>query len=360
MIQSTRLLALAKVTSLENSQEISSVLDVIWDDSYFLNRDQQLTKLSSILLALHHNLEASTLSKKDAETCVEMAETLINMLGIKGRHHPQYYMLTELQKYKVKKLVQAREFSLAHWISMQCDADEASDDFLEWSFFQAKLAIRCGKLDEAQSILDLINANDLDLESLEGFKTLQAEVLRNKGQVSEYQNQVRQGASRWEEAMGALALNKSFLEMDRLNRKGSPYYSLDANLEYYLWKYASKSRNSLKDIVKLENLKRRRGMTTSKNTYLYDFVKTIRRCYDADRPLAHRIDDLGEKLQSLHRMDRNEQELIGLLAAARWLLRSKAKAMAKSCLLEYKQRSLFISNGLSNDILNQLEEFKIE
>ena len=113
-------------------------------------------------------------------------------------------------------------------------------------------------------------------------------------------------------------------------------------------------------MVRLENLKRRKGLQEPGNIFLLEFVRGLQRCYEADRPLKQRINDLGEGLLTLDKLDQPEHELIALLAASRWLLRAKAKDLARDCLGEYRLRSLCLSQGESFDLLNQLSEFFID
>ena len=263
----TQLLSLASITSLDLTQ----LREVIWDEGHDLNRGLQLKKLSSILLYLNYNLEIQVLPPKEAGICMEMASTLISILGIRSRHHPHAFLLFEFQKLVTKDLYRNKNYFSSYWSSIRCQSLQVGEDDLHWLFFQGSLSLRNFQVQETLSILGMAKEHLSSKQDHIDYITLKAKCHRYLDQKLQYEGILKsEYLSPWERAVASIIVDGECRPLNRLTVKGGGCYDMESILENYLWLYASKLRASLNPIVNVENLKRRKGVGESTNASLID------------------------------------------------------------------------------------------
>jgi hypothetical protein len=139
----------------------------------------------------------------------------------------------------------------------------------------------------------------------------------------------------------------------RLGRSGSHRHG-PFLLEGFLWTRASASRrwdDRLPLVRSMRRLAKTEAAVSDSTRAFYAAVQQIEDCYETGRPLATRLDGLGEVLARISQLPSVDKELLVLAAAFRWLARAKQPSFAALVLAAYQARSRVVTSGRASDAL---------
>ena len=133
-------------------------------------------------------------------------------------------------------------------------------------------------------------------------------------------------------------------------------YVLDA----ILWCLVVQTPKYVSKAPKVKNLYRRFQIEKDRYGNLFEAVKVLSEAYESKRPIAVRIEAVGQMLSKAHLSFSVERELLIWAAAFRWLDRVKCQRLASLCLSQYQAISMQLSNGRMKDALGVLPKGRVQ
>ncbi len=329
-------------------------------------RDQQIEKYNYLMELLFLHEHFNLLSEKEVQTCFDMASTLIKLIGAYSKKNSMSFKYAELFHMRSKIENNAHDHWGSYWSSLletYCLPQvEDGEQYLalgvrSMRLFQGELAskyytisLKLGLPDQYRDYFEIQRIRCYYLTN----QLSDAETAINREGVRHQRSELT-----WCKSIIEAIKFQDISFMKRLCSKGGDCYYWQNILVFYGWALSVKTRRWIADLVPVYSLRRRKNLEFNAHDMYFKAIGVLQECYDFERPFIQRLEKLGTILKDVTRYESEEQELLIWAAATRWLWRSRAREFAKACLCQYRQRSLNLSQGICDDILQVVKDIQI-
>ncbi len=319
----------------------------------------------SALVRFHRCDKGLTLSQ--VQNLVDRAYMSLKIMRVRLENRRIRFLYGDL--HEIVSQIQRRhgEHFRAAWeqqlaIRLYRDANERSEDFQAHN--AGVRALRLGTVDYAIELFAAAeqNASD-DLAALSAaFGWIRANRLAGhlaeaKAKLKEVQGRCEEAEHlkldwQWESALLELQETGDLTNIARMVGRDRSHFVAKYVTQAMLLGHANLSLKVQETLPSAQTVKRSRVIDASAHGPILQVISLLDQLYDSDYGFDARLQKLGKALTRLHELDNIEQELWAWLAATRWLVRSRLWGLARISLAEYHARSLRLTQGRNDDVLN--------
>jgi hypothetical protein len=309
---------------------------------------------------------------KETERYIKLAENLLLLQGISPNSRSDFiFLYADLRNISGQILRRRGEHLPALWETQIAHrfSDGAPGGL---NLVLANRFMRVGRIADAQERLSLVSASNVHrYEYLRaGISRLQC--ARLNWRLEEFTKTAEELAATFDENDTAFKLEiewmKLTLSFQQNNqpeailakiKRGGTHFSPEYVMDGILWVLASSHKSLVQELPAVSKLRRNGVMSFTKQETDFEVVESLQASYNTAVELDRRIRLLGESLRLFPQLILIETEMLAWIAAARFLARSRALDLAKTCIERYKQISMTVSNGQDLDVLKLTKDFSL-
>lgn len=328
--------------------------------------DARLRCFVYIMSALVQNQRRRCLKRPQLEGLVQRALIILQVQGIVPGGSRHAFLYGELHQVRSLTLRRDGQTWRAAWEQQLGAAFSRGSDAIDLghqALASGNRSLRLGNATQALAAFARAEAEGLDARGASLASIGRARALRIQGDIPGARRAAAAALATkdltpeahtelmWEAFCLDATTDGALLPMVNATRLGKSHAAPEYVIEAFLWAIAAPSKAFIDRVVKMATLARREDTRPKALGQLLKIALTLEDCYDPAIPFAIRLERLGEVLASAKKVLNVDKELLAWLAAARWLARAHAFALASLCLKEYEQLSLRLSDGRSPDAM---------
>jgi hypothetical protein len=342
--------------------KLSAILERLDEFADTEDESQQLDIYVLIVSALIHHLRFGGLQSRSIRHMEEKALAILRINGIepgKGRlaflHGELYSVLSQVNLNIGNPILSA-------WMQQQAQFVSGKGSVGDKGFQHLALAIRYMGLGNVTRAIECYKL----AESVESYfvkaRMGRLKALRITGRLDEVDKLIQETYSvskdekilkelQWETALAETSRQNSGQPLYSLVRKGASHAHGFFLGEAFLWFHALRSPKFLEKLPDLAYLAGAKVLEPKKMGFFFKAIRTIRALYDTEIPSSIRLSRLGHLLNDARKVVSLDREMLVWVAAARWLARGNYFTLATIALEEYREISLKVSQGSTQDVL---------